>query len=409
MKSVDDVTKAISRFEIQGNRRLDERVRGGVYGVFGEVAVQVASERGLRRWREIAGSRTAQLAAAAIIAVAALVGLHAWEFTGAEAYAVTQTIEALRTVETSHAFCTSWDGRKFETWTRPDPMTRANDFICVIEPQYDCTVISTPGVSYYYYPGRNLVRIVRGQLITSSRDIAAQFESLVSEAEKKGDSVQIGRETNTRFGDVIFLHYTGAQNEYKAWIDPKTKLWLGMEYIRTSVSGEMVKSIEEIRYNEPVPDRWLHFQCPDDAEIRPEGWGPIDDPNCGIDVSGLSEEHACSQILTDLFEAVNRADMARIRKLIPFAGSLDDPALAAAVYESLGSLWDDPRSGLGGYEIGSPYRDRACPLGVLVPCVLSDHQGRRFGVTFIVRFRKIEGRDSCVVVFTWGKARRIEE
>jgi len=402
MKSADDITRAISEFEIQGNHRLDERVREGVGEAFS------VHEPQARRWRLLLTSRIAQLAAAAVIVLAALVGLYAWDFWGVRAYAVTETIEALRKVETSHAFCTDWDGNKFEMWMRPDPVTRQNDFICLIYPELDCVTISTPRVSYYYYPGRNLVRIVRGQLITSSLDLASLIESLVSGAAKGGESVEIRREANDRYGDVICVHCTGAVREYKAWVDPKTRLLAGWECVRTSNSGEFVKSKEEIRYNEPVPDRWLHFQCPDDAEIRPEGWGPIDDPNHGIDVSGLSEEHACSQILSDLFEAVNKADLAHIRKLIPFAAGLNDLALAAAVYESLGSLWDDPRAGLAGYEIGSPYWDGACPLGVLVPCVLTDHQGRRFEVTFIVRFRSIEGRDSCVVVFTWGKARKIE-
>jgi len=381
---------------------LDERVRDHVHQAFME------STSATKKWR-LSRSRISQLAAAAILIVGALVGLHMGDFLGSEAYAVTQTIEALRKIETLHAFCMVLEGRKFEMWTRPDPVTRANDFICQTYTEQDCIVISTPRVSYYYYPGRNLVRVVRGQLITSDLDPAATIEFLMNEADKQGDSVEILRETNPRYGDVISLHYTGAAHEYKAWVDPKTRLLLGFECVRTSVSGEMVQSIDEIRYNEPVPDRWLHFQCPDGAEIRPEGWGPIDDPNHGIDAQGMSEEQACSRILTDLFEAVNAMDLVRIRKLIPFAAGLDDQALAASIHQSLESLWNDPKPGLAGYEIGSPYRDKACPLGVLVPCVLSDHQGRRFDVTFIVRFRQIEGRDSCVVVFTWGKTRKIEE
>lgn len=407
MKSENDIIKAISQFETPGSRRLDERVREHVHQAFGDSPADSVAGPKRRRWRLIASSRVTQLAAAAVV-LAAAVGLHVWGFGGAEAYAVTQTIEALRKVETSHAFCTDREGRKFELWIRPDPVTLANDFICLTYTEPDCVVISTPHVSYYYYPGRNLVRILRGQLITSDLDLADMIESLVSEAENKGDRVEISREANDRYGDVICVHCTGAVREYKAWVDPRTRLLLGLESVRTSLSGEFVKSMEEIRYDEPVPDRWFHFQCPDDAEIRPEGWGKVDDPNHGIDVAGLSEQQACSQILTDLFMAVNAADLTRIRKLIPFAAGLDDQALAAAVYQSLGNVWDDPRPGLAGYEIRSPYRDKACPLGVLVPCVLTDHQGRRFEATFIVRFRRIEGRDSCVVVFTWGKTRKIE-
>jgi hypothetical protein len=408
MKPADEITKAISQFEVQGAGRLDERVRADVYEAFGPGGEEAVRGANLRRGRLILNHRTAQLAAAAAILAAALVGLRVWDFPGGEAYAVTQTIEALRKVETSHAFCTDWEGHKFEMWIRPDPATGKNDFICLTEAERDYVVISTPQVSYYYYPGKNLVRIVRGQLITSELNLAATVESLTREAGKQGDSVRIGRKVTDRYGEVISLHCTGAAREFEAWVDPGTKLLVGLEFTRTSNSGEMVKSMEEIRYNEPVPDRLLHFQCPDDAAIKPEGWGEIDDPNYGMAVAGLSEQQACVRILTDLFAAVNTADLNRLRTLIPFAAALDDQTLAAAVYQSLGGTWDDPTPGLAGYEIGTLYRDKACPLGVLVPCVLTDHKGGRFAVTFIVRFRQIEGRESCVVVFTWGRTRRIE-
>jgi hypothetical protein len=408
MKPAQEIAKAISQFEVRGTGRLDERVRADVYEAFGPGGEEATRGAKLRRGRLILNHRTAQLATAAAIMVAALVGLHVWNFPGGEAYAVTQTIEALRKVETSHAFCTDWEGHKFEMWIRPDSATGKNDFICLTEAERDYVVISTPLVSYYYYPGRKLVRIVRGRLITSDLNLAQMVESLTRDADKAGDSVRIGRKVTDRYGEVISLHCTGAAREYEAWVDPGTKLLVGLEFTRTSNSGEIVKSMEEIRYNEPVPDRLLHFQCPDDAVIKPEGWGKIDDPNYGIAVAGLSEQQACVRILTDLFAAVNAADLNRLRTLIPFAAALDDQTLAAAVYQSLGGTWDDPTPGLAGYEIGSLYRDRACPLGVLVPCVLTDHKGGRFAVTFIVRFRRSEGRESCVVVFTWGRTRRIE-
>ena len=184
---------------------------------------------------------------------------------------------------------------------------------------------------------------------------------------------------------------------------------MGLEFTRTSTAGEVAKSIEQIRYNEPVPDRLLHFRCPDDAVIKPEGWGNIDDPNYGIAVAGLSEQQACVRILTDLFAAVNAADLNRLRNADPLcgharrSGSGRWPSIRAS--EAPGMTLTP---GLAGYEIGSLYRDKACPLGVLVPCVLTDHKGGRFAATFIVRFRRIEGRESCVVVFTWGRARKIE-
>lgn len=405
MKPVDKIARAISQFEAQAPPRLDERVRQHVYEAFADSTWAPAAQARTHRWQPLLRNRAAQLAAAAVVVAAVLLGLHAWDLLGTEAYAFAQTAQALRKIETTHTFCTNWQGRKFETWIRPDPATGVNGFICLIEPEYDCTVISTPNVSYYYYPGRNLVRIVPGQLITSDLSPAQMVESLVEKAGARGDSVTIARKVTDRYGDVISVHYAGGVYEYEAWVDPKTKLLLGLEFARTAVAGELVKSIEEIRYNEPIPDGLLHFQCPEGAEIRPEGWGDIDDPKYGIDAGSLSDEQACTRILTELFDAVNKADLGRMRKLIPFAGPLDDQALVKVVRQSLGDNWTDPVPGLAGYQIGSPYSDRTCPLGVLVPCVLTDHDGRRFEITLIVRFRQTDGHRTCVVVYTWGKAR----
>jgi hypothetical protein len=407
MKPIDKIiAEAISQFEVRARPGLDERVREHIYEAFTDSAPTAGIVA--RRWRLLIGNRIAQLATAAVIAVTALLGLHLWSLGGAEVYAVGQTIQALRKIETAHAFCTDWEGHKFEMWMKPDPVTGANDFICLTEAERDYAVISTPHVSYYYYPGRNLVRIVRGQLITSDLDLARMIESFTQEANSTADRVEIGRKTTDRFGDVITIHRASPEREYEAWIDPKTKLLLSLQFMRTNNSGEVSKSLDEIRYNEPVPDRLLHFECPDNAVIKPEGWGNLDDPNCGIDVTGLSDEQACRAILTQLFEAVNAINLDGIRRLIPIASQWNDQQLVAGIREGVGRLWDDQTPGVAAYEIGSPYTNKACPLGVLVPCTLTDHEARRFEVTLIVRFRQTQGHRTCVVVSSWGETRLLD-
>jgi hypothetical protein len=78
-----------------------------------------------------------------------------------------------------------------------------------------------------------------------------------------------------------------------------------------------------------------------------------------------------------------------------------------AVQQSAAKLWD-AQPGLAAYKVGVPYQDKACPLGVLVPCVLTNHDGSQFEVTLIVRFRQTDGRRTCVVVYTWGQAKSLD-
>ena len=402
MKPADRIAGAISQFEVKAPPRLDERVREHVYEAFSDSTPASAAEVRTRRWRLIAGNRITQLAAAAVIVVTLLLGLHAWDLLGTQAYAVQDTIDALHKIAAVHAFCTDWQGHKFEMWMNPDPATGTNDFICLTEAELDYIVISTPYVSYYYYPGRNVVRIVRGQLITSSLDPARTIESLTDKARRRGDSIEVTRKVSDRYGDAISVAYAGAAFEGEAWVDPKTKLLLGLQYTRRSSPGQFVKSFDEIHSHVPVPDRWLSFQCPDDAQVQPEGWGELDDPNCGIDAAGMTDEHACRTILTRLFEGINAADLDEIRRLIPLANQWDDEGLAAGIRGVVGNAWDDRQGGVAAYEIGSPYKDKACPLGVLVPCVLTDHSDQRFEITLIVRFRQAQGQRTCVVVDAWG-------
>ena len=401
MTPVDKLTQAISRFEAKASPHLDEQVREHVYEAFANAVSTPAAWRETSRWRLIAGSRVAQLAAAAVIVLAAFLGLHMGGLGGSEVYAVEQTIDALRNIETAHAFCTGWQGEKFEIWLKPNPATGANDFICLTEANEGSVMISTPYVSYNYFPAGNFVRVVRGQQLTSNLDPARTIESLMQEAGKRGDSVEIGRKLTDRHGEVLTLRCTGPTREFEAWIDPKTKLLLGLECTRTSEPGEIVKSMDEIRYNEPVPERLLRFECPENMAVTLDGWGNLDDPNAGIDATGLSDEQACRTILTQLFEAVNARNLDGIRRLIPAASQWDDETLISAVWDVVGKHWDDPMPGVMAYEIGAPYRDRSCPLGVLVPCVLTDHNSQRFQLTLIVRFREAEERRSCVIVDAW--------
>jgi hypothetical protein len=402
MKQVDKITRAISQFEVQAPARLDERVRKHVYEAFADSIPVSAARARTRQGRPLVSSRVAQLAAAAVVVVILLLGLYAWDLLGTQAYAVEDTVRALRKIETAHAFCTDWNGRRLEMWMQPDPATGRNDFISLVEPERNSVAVSTPLVSYIHDTREKTVRFIRGQVITSSLNLAGIIESLTTEADKKKESIVITRRTTDQYGEVIAIHHVGSVYECEVWVDPKTKLLLRLENIRCSNPGEVLKSIDEIRYNEPVPEWLLHFQCPEDAVIKPERWGDLDDPNCGIDATGRSDEEACRDILTQLFEAINAPNFDQIRQLIPVARRWDDGQLATSVQGSIHKLWDGSKPGVAAYEIGTPYRDQACPLGLLVPCTLTDHKGQRFVIDLIVRFRQAEGRRTCVVVFTWG-------
>src|SRR5512143_3783512 len=104
MKPVDKIARAISQFEAQAPPRLDERVRQHVYEAFADSTWVPAAQARTHRWQLLVRNRAAQLAAAAVVVAAVLLGLHAWDLLGTEAYAFAQTAQALRKIETTHTF-----------------------------------------------------------------------------------------------------------------------------------------------------------------------------------------------------------------------------------------------------------------------------------------------------------------
>ena len=102
-------------------------------------------------WRMIMKAKLAKLAAAAVIVIAVTFGLTTIiDKAATPAYAIEQTIEAMKNISTVHMVCRDWDDNPFEVWLKLDPETGKETHLYGVVPSSGTTIISEPDGNYIY-------------------------------------------------------------------------------------------------------------------------------------------------------------------------------------------------------------------------------------------------------------------
>ena len=143
---------------------------------------------------------------------------------------------------------------------------------------------------------------------------------------------------------------------------------------------QVVKTVDRIYYNVPLPKEFLGFEIPPDSITD---FSVHDDPNNGMSAEGLTHEQASVIIVRKYIEAVIAGDWETRIKLRP---------LAKPVGKSL------PEEIL---EIGKPYSERGY-TGLIVPCKVRKDNGELRKYKMVVRWRVIDNKPYCVIVALMG-------
>ncbi|MEE9370968.1 MAG: hypothetical protein V3W45_05795, partial [Sedimentisphaerales bacterium] len=243
--------------------------------------------------RIIAMKRFTKLAAAAVIIIAVVLSITFLNKSVTPAYAIEQTIEAMKNIVTVHLFATDWQDREMETWIKVNPETGENDYHYINEPAIGQISISTPEITHFYHPKENKVRIVEGQALRSDIRFGRFIEDIVDRVIKpENGEIQVSKEHDPNTGkEVIILRAESQNYEMEAFIDPETKLPIRINFAR-AIPGQIIKSVDKIYYNEPLPEGLFDFEIPEGAQvIREQSLLPvIDDPKYGISAEGLTKD-----------------------------------------------------------------------------------------------------------------------
>jgi len=222
-------------------------------------------------WRTIMKSRITEIGAAAAIIVLVVLGVALIDRSATPAYAIEQTIQAMRSVSSVHAYCTDWDGSKGEVWVKVDPETGQEKYYYA--DIGNLLIVATPQKTYYYHKDKNLVRIRNEYVPAAEVRFSRLFEDLPDLIQRLNGKVDFKSEFDRDLQkEVIKVHgYIPAQKDFAGRefiisVDPKTKLPINTDTIQ-GAPGQGVKSVDRFEYNVSIPQGLFDFEIPEGAEV----------------------------------------------------------------------------------------------------------------------------------------------
>ncbi len=220
-------------------------------------------------WRTIMRNRKAQLAASAVIILAAVLVIGLWDRSTPTAYAIEQTIEAMQKITTIHLLGTTFDGGQIEMWMAVDPETGEHDHFYVDFPQM--TIVASPNEAYTYDKQANKVsHLIGGHDLRSDVRFGRFIEDMFEVAKSLDTEVRIDFVYDPdRAKEVILLVIETDKTTFESEVDPETKLPMSMNM---KVSGQpqpwqIGQSFDEIHYDLPLPEGIFEFEIPEGAQV----------------------------------------------------------------------------------------------------------------------------------------------
>lgn len=218
-------------------------------------------------WRIIMNSKITKLATVAVVILAVVVGVTLIDRSATPAYAIEQTIQAMRSISSVRAYSTDLDGSEAEIWIQIDPETGQEE--CYSVDQGNLLTIATPEKTYYYDKDKNLVRISNEYITASEVRFSRFFEDMTDWVQKLNGKIDFQSEFDQDLQkEVIRVHvHIPAQGNFGGDesiinVDPKTKLPINAELI-----NQKGKSVVHLEYNVPIPQGLFDFEIPEGAEV----------------------------------------------------------------------------------------------------------------------------------------------
>lgn len=355
------------------------------------LARQDQSKGTVSAWRMVVRSRTTKLVAAVVIAAGIMVAVLLMDKTTAPAYAVEQTIDAIKAVRTVHMAGEFYRQGAFECWLRFDGGPDVPTHMWLFSPRLNlCKICSPAGLFHFNQKTNYIFHTGQDQRERTWRLGFGSFFEAAVQAASQHDSVTLSDEKG-----FIAVHINRLKREQKILVDAQTKLpvsfsttWEGAPLEMIKKQALTIKNLAWIRYNRAPPEGI--FDVPADAQLVQNDFDCWVDPNAGLVADGMTRQDACPAIVKQTGRALVNMDIDTLCKL--------NLAYLAVPPE----MWDETRRmkalGQGVDELvitGDAYEEGEFWH---VPYALRMGDGKREVNTAMIKFYKIEGRTLCLIV-----------
>jgi hypothetical protein len=380
MKTVRDIKESIRNLKVDSSDRIRSRVFDKLLITLDKSKNHTAARQPIV-WRIIMNRPITKLVTVAAVLLIIASAVTILDHVAEPAYAIQQTIEALRSIRSVHILARGWDNELMDVWMKINQETGRPDHTYLKMPfvyngkSFEYRIVSTPTVSYKFNVTENVVKVHEGQLLRTSLEFDRIFESIAENLDKN-ESVEIyrGKDTNS-CEDVIVLLLQSQDKITKLFIDPDTKLPVSIETFGPRAKNDL-KRTEKISYNEPIPDGIFDFEIPQNARVVniSDIDQKLDRPDAGIPAENLTKKEASTLVAEEYWLALVNKDWTRVERLRPIHSAQEWSEMKK----------DNPPVEL--LEVGQTCWEKTYP-----------------------RIREINGERTCVIGGIYGQAKELNQ
>ncbi len=329
MKDTDKLENAIRDFcqaqhaATRTTPRFDRKVLDSAVSARQAIQQKPSARAGFGVRRIMMHARTTGLAAALIV-VAVILGIYVFHDAATPAYAVTQTLDAMKKIATVYMKGEFYLQGEFECWMRFDGNPDRPTHVWLGREGHNlCKICSPDGV---FGLNKRTNRVHFAMRDERGKSWIPKFGRLFEDATKKAgasNTVTIRDQLDEATGKtVIAIDITTPKRQQRFLVDPETKLPMRFETLRDDDPTEMmrtplaVRQLTEIRYNEEPPASI--FSLPSGAQTVTEEVDCMVDPDSGLVVDEMTREEACLELTRQACQAMIDLDEAKLKSLALF-------------------------------------------------------------------------------------------
>jgi hypothetical protein len=415
MNPQEDTEKLIQDLVLPGTRVADERILTDALAAYDKSEIKKTDEHQPIGWRTIVENKKIKLAIAAIVIFAVVLSTTFFEKTN-QAWAIEETIEAIKKYKGAYlsGLCPGEKGSLvgFEIWIRTND-ARISSTDALMKLDDGIMQWTKDNSTYTYIPGQNIILYEDAVTVGITHWLGPELFKLLRTLKDAKTTYGIDPATGREHA-ILSASLTDAtgQKSFQVEFDVDTKLPVSIRnWDNLHKKGRATFSATKIRYFEQLPDSTFAVKTPVDAKyvekpiIIPEvNLEILSNPKYGISAEGLTKEQACRIILEKLFNTVIEGDLKLIRNLVPVSRSWS----AESLKNILRIGQDDEIVEV--LQIGKISKESSSRLGpiVVVPIVTKRKDETIWQDKFVIQFRDIAEKTSCVVHGPYGLPVQLE-